>query len=40
MPKASVVFEGAGLKDSSKKLCLSQLSKLNDELQVRPDLSV
>ena len=30
MPKASVVFEGAGLKDSSKKLYLSQLSKLND----------
>jgi hypothetical protein len=30
MPKASVVFEGAGLKDSSKKLYLSQLMKLND----------
>jgi integrase len=30
MPKASVVFEGAGLKDSSKKLYLSQLTKLND----------
>ena len=30
MPKASVVFEGAGLKDSSKKLYLSQLCKLND----------
>jgi hypothetical protein len=29
MPKASVVFEGAGLKDSSKKLYLSQLMKLN-----------
>ena len=30
MPKASVVFEGAGLKDSSKKLYLSQLTKLNE----------
>ena len=30
MPKASVVFEGAGLKDSSKKLYLSQLMKLNE----------
>jgi len=30
MPKASVVFEGTGLKDSSKKLYLSQLTKLND----------
>ena len=30
MPKASVVFEGAGLKDSSKKLNLSQLTKLNE----------
>lgn len=30
MPKASVVFEGAGLKDSSKKLYLSNLTKLND----------
>jgi hypothetical protein len=30
MPKASVVLEGAGLKDSSKKLYLSQLTKLNE----------
>jgi len=30
MPKASVVFEGAGLKDSSKKIYLSQLMKLNE----------
>ena len=30
MPKASVVFEGLGLKDSSKKLYLSQLTKLNE----------